>query len=73
MFCEGHGIGANMGQANYMMFYAVDITYVYEGSIALVVREVVLSVAASVGMALLLVWMIKKITRPLQAANDPAV
>lgn len=70
VFCEGHGIGANMGQANYMMFYAVDITYVYEGSIALVVREVVLSVAASVGMALLLVWMIKKITRPLQAANE---
>ncbi len=70
VFCEGLGVVGKGGQADYMMFYAVDITYVYEGGIALAVREAILSVAASAGMALLLVWMIKKITKPLQAANE---
>lgn len=70
VFCEGYGVMDKDGRMDYMMFYAVDVTYVYEGSIRLMVREAAVSVFLSLGMALLLVYLIKKITRPLQAANE---
>ena len=49
----------------YYLFYEVDLTSIYEKS-----KELLLSVAASFGMALLLVFLIKKITKPLQAINE---
>lgn len=54
----------------YYLFYEVDLTSIYEKSWELVKKELLLSVAASFGMALLLVFMIKKITKPLQAINE---
>lgn len=57
-------------QQNYQFFYVVDVTSVYEKSIFRVLRELLFSFAASVAMALLLSYLIKKITRPLQAVNE---
>ncbi len=54
----------------YVFFYAVDITYIYRESRALVIREILISFFASLTMAVLLVILIKKITRPLQAVNE---
>ncbi len=54
----------------YYLFYVVDLTSIYEKSRNLVVQELLVSVVASFGMALLLVFLIKKITRPLQAVNE---
>lgn len=54
----------------YYLFYEVDLTSIYEKSWELVKKELLLSVAASFGMALLLVFLIKKITKPLQAINE---
>lgn len=69
LFCEGQGL-MGAGKAGYTLFYVVDVTFLWEDSLALMAREAAISLAASVGMALLLVWMIKKITRPLQAVNE---
>ena len=54
----------------YYLFYEVDLTSIYVKSWELVKKELLLSVAASFGMALLLVFLIKKITKPLQAINE---
>ncbi len=54
----------------YYLFYEVDLTSIYEKSWELVKKELLLSVAASFGMALLLVFLIKKITKPLHAINE---
>ncbi len=54
----------------YYLFYEVDLTSIYEKSWELVKKELLLSVAASFGMALLLVFLNKKITKPLQAINE---
>ena len=54
----------------YYLFYEVDLTSIYEKSWELVKKELLLSVAASFGMAILLVFLIKKITKPLQAINE---
>lgn len=54
----------------YYLFYEVDLTSIYEKSWELVKKELLLLVAASFGMALLLVFLIKKITKPLQAINE---
>lgn len=54
----------------YSFFYVQDITSVYLESFSLVVKEAFFSLLASVGMAALLVYRIKKITKPLQAANE---
>ena len=54
----------------YYLFYEVDLTSIYEKSWEIVKKELLLSVAASFGMALLLVFLIKKITKPLQAINE---
>ncbi|TGY95936.1 HAMP domain-containing histidine kinase [Petralouisia muris] len=56
--------------ANYTLFYAVDVTYIYEKSRNLVIQEFLISCLASLAMALLLVFLIKKITRPLQVINE---
>ncbi len=69
LFCEGQRL-MRAGKGDYTMFYVVDVTFLREDSLALMAREAAISLAASVGMALLLVWMIKKITRPLQAVNE---
>lgn len=54
----------------YYLFYEVDLTSIYVKSWELVKKELLLSVVASFGMALLLVFLIKKITKPLQAINE---
>lgn len=54
----------------YLFFYVVDITSIYEESWKLAVQEILISIGASLGMALLLVYLIRKITRPLQAVNE---
>lgn len=55
---------------SYLFFYVIDITYIYQKSFGLVIREMIISTLASLVMALLLVYLIKKITRPLQAVNE---
>lgn len=69
LFCEGYGL-MEAGKAEYTLFYVVDVTFLWEASLALMAREALISLAASIGMAVLLVWLIKKITRPLQAVNE---
>ncbi len=54
----------------YSFFYVQDITSVYLESFSLVIKEAFFSLLASVGMAALLVYRIKKITKPLQAVNE---
>lgn len=55
---------------SYYFYYALDITSFYIESFSLIVRELTVSFLASVGMALLLISLIKKITKPLQAINE---
>lgn len=52
------------------LYYVVDITSVYTKSFSLIVREMMVSFLSSAGMAVLLVCLIKKITKPLQAVNE---
>ncbi len=54
----------------YYVYHALDITSVYDESFLLVAQEMLISVLASFGMAVLLTYLIKKITRPLQAVNE---
>ena len=54
----------------YMLLHVLDITEIYERSFRLVLQEILVAFAASVGMGLLLIYLIKKITRPLQAVNE---
>ncbi len=54
----------------YSFFYVQDITSVYLESFSLVIKEAFFLLLASVGMAALLVYRIKKITKPLQAVNE---
>lgn len=71
VFCtEDNLYGTKAGEDLYLCFYVVDITYLYEESFLLAVREIAVSVLVSLAMALLLVFLIKKITRPLEAANE---
>lgn len=62
--------GYNTGGETYTFFYGVDITYIYEKSRNLVIQELLISFLFSFAMALLLVFLIKKITRPLQTVNE---
>lgn len=55
---------------NYILLYGVDITSIYQKSWDLVIQELLASFFASLGMALVLVFLIKKITKPLQAAIE---
>ncbi len=54
----------------YYVYHALDITSVYDESFLLVAQEMLISVLASFGVAVLLTYLIKKITRPLQAVNE---
>lgn len=54
----------------YYLYYALDITSIYQNSILRVAWELLISILASFGMAVLLTYRIKKITRPLQAVNE---
>ena len=54
----------------YILLYGVDVTHIYENSWNLVIQELLVSFLASMGMALVLVYLIKKITKPLQAVNE---
>lgn len=54
----------------YYIYYPLDITSVYKNSMSKVVWEIFISVLASLFMAGLLTFLIKKITRPLQAVNE---
>lgn len=54
----------------YMMLHVLDITYVYENSRNLILREILISIVSAVAMAILLTVLIKKITKPLQAENE---
>ncbi len=55
---------------SYHYFYVVDITSIYNESWMLAIQEMLVSIVVSLGMALLLVFLIKKITRPLQEVNE---
>lgn len=54
----------------YHIYYAIDVTSMYSKSFLLVVREIIVSVLASLGMAVFLTYRIKKITKPLEAVNE---
>lgn len=54
----------------YKIFHVLDVTDIYEKSVKLIVWEMFISVLASLCMALLLIFLIKKITKPLQATNE---
>lgn len=70
VFCEKEKIYDAPQKDVYWIFYVVDISYIYRESFHLAVREVLISVLASSAMALLLVFLIKRITKPLEAANE---
>lgn len=54
----------------YHIYYAIDVTAMYSKSFFLIVREIIVSVLASLGMAAFLTYRIKKITKPLEAVNE---
>lgn len=55
---------------SYYFYYVLDITPVYKESFSLAMQELMVSLLFSAGMAVLLVCLIKKITRPLQDVNE---
>lgn len=57
-------------QQDYCVLYVKDITYIYMNSKNLAIREIIFSILIAFAMALLLVFLIKKITKPLQAVNE---
>lgn len=71
VFCaEDRLYGGGAQEDSYLCFYVVDITFLYKESFLLAVREITVSVLVSLAMAVLLVFLIKKITSPLEAANE---
>lgn len=71
VFASEWGLGKSEAKKeNYLFFYVEDISYIYRESWTLAIQEILISAVASLGMALLLVVLIKKITRPLQAVNE---
>lgn len=70
VFCSEEKRQEEGKRLSYLFFYVVDITYIYKESFLLVVQELLVSVLATFAMALLLVFLIKKITRPLEATNE---
>lgn len=67
---SGNGSRPKGDAERYVCCYLVDVTEVFEKSVLLVLQEALISFFASVFMALLLVVLIKKITKPLEAANE---
>lgn len=63
-----YGFSAEGG--SYLYFYVVDISHIYKESFSLAIREILISILASFTMAVFLVFLIKKITKPLEAANE---
>lgn len=57
-------------KASYLLLHVVDITEFYTRSFQLVIRELLTAFLASVVMGILLVYFIRKITKPLQAVNE---
>ena len=57
-------------QQKYTICHILNITYVYEESRNLLIREMMISILLSATMAVALVFLIKKITKPLEAANE---
>lgn len=57
-------------QQEYTVCHVLDITYIHEASRNLLIREMVISILLSAAMAVALVFLIKKITKPLEAANE---
>ena len=64
-----NGLGL-YGQEEYLLVHVVDITDIYIKSFYLILKELLVAFCSSVGMGLLLMFLIKKITRPLQAVNE---
>ncbi len=62
--------GGGQKQEKYFFFYAVDITYIFKEGWKLAFREITVSIIASLIMAALLNFLIKRITKPLQAVNE---
>lgn len=60
----------NNGKEMYYFYYVLDITSVYKESVSLILRELMVSLLSSLGMAVLLIYLIKKITKPLQDVNE---
>ena len=58
------------GKETYYFLYAQDVTSVYTDSFYLMLKELLVSVLASAVLAVLLVYSIKKITKPLQKVNE---
>lgn len=71
IFCSEEKKDNNVGERHsYLCFYVVDITYIYKESFELAIREILISMVASLVMALFLVFLIKKITKPLEETNE---
>lgn len=54
----------------YVFFHVKDITSLYQKSFYFMIREMLIAFFTSFGMGLLLIYLIKKITKPLQAINE---
>lgn len=63
MYYEKYELGEN----SYIFCHVLDITYLYKKSYELILREILISVLISAGMTVILVILIKKITKPLEA------
>lgn len=71
IFCSEEKKDNEAGERDsYLYFYVVDITYIYKESFELAIREILVSMLASLAMAMLLVFLIKKITKPLEETNE---
>lgn len=71
VFCSEEKKPGEKGEKeHYLYFYVVDVTYIYRESFDLAMREIIISILVSLAMALLLVFLIKKITKPLEATNE---
>lgn len=57
-------------EQEYVLFHAMDITHIYDSSFRLAIKEVLISILISIGMARILVFLIQKITKPLHAINE---
>lgn len=53
----------------YISYHAVNVTSMYESSQNLIIKEILISFFMSAGMAVLLIILIQRITRPLQDTN----
>lgn len=59
-----------VGEQEYIGCHVLDISYIYNSSKKLVIQEILISVLMSAMMAVLLIFLVKKITSPLQAINE---